>query len=75
MTDPLIRLQYSTESGEQRRVRLGPRDNCGCKWDCLVEERRDGAWTIVGHEVVTDVELEAPAAVVSDYGSSSFRGL
>ncbi|MFC6766040.1 hypothetical protein [Natrinema soli] len=74
MTDAQIALQYTPDSGDPRRVRLEPRDNCGCKWDRLVEERRDGVWAIVGHEIVADVGLEAPAAVVSDHGVTSFRG-
>ena len=70
--DGSIVLRYTPPSGNARRVRLEPA-GFG-EYDRIEEERRDGRWCVVGHEQVADVELEAPAAIVTGNPVSFYRG-
>ncbi|NKE37128.1 hypothetical protein GWG54_15120 [Natronococcus sp. JC468] len=70
--DSSITLRYTPREGNPRRIRLEPA-GFG-EYDRIVEERRDGRWCVVGHEQVDDVELEAPAAIVTGNPVSFYRG-
>ena len=70
--DGTIMLRYTPREGNPRRVRLEPA-GFG-EYDRIEEERRDGRWCVVGHEKVDDVELEAPAAIVTGRPVSFYRG-
>lgn len=72
MSDGSIVLRYTPEGENARRVRIEPRDDG--RWDRLVEERRSGTWHISGHEIVSQLELEAPAAIIADDPVTTYRG-
>ncbi|ELZ05320.1 hypothetical protein [Natrialba aegyptia] len=66
-----ITLRWTPPSGRPQRVRLEPRDACG--WLRVTEECRDGEWCETCEEIVADVGLEAPAAVIGG-GTNSNTG-
>lgn len=59
-----IELTWTGTDAVRRRIRLEERQSGG--WT-RVELRHNGAeWVASGHEIVSDVALESPAAVVRD---------
>lgn len=64
MPDGSIVLQWTGTDSRPRRIRLEPRAAGG--WT-RIEQRWSGEeWITTGREIVADVELEAPSAIVSD---------
>lgn len=54
-------IEYTTEAGNRRRLRLERRRPGG--WDRHVEEYSGGEWRPVGHEIVSDVDIQVDAGV------------
>lgn len=68
-----ITLRWTPPNARPRRIRLEPRAAGG--WTRIEQERTDeGEWRTVGQEIVADVELDAPAAIVSDRNPSVYHG-
>lgn len=64
MTDGPIVLRWTPPNARPRRIRLEPRAG---GWTRIEQERAlEGEWRTVGHEIVADVELEAPAAIIQN---------
>jgi len=68
-----ITLRWTPPNARPRRVRFEPRSPGG--WTRIEQERTtEGEWRTVGQEIVAGVELEAPAAIVSDRQPSVYHG-
>lgn len=66
-----ITLRWTPTDARPRKVVFEPRQIGGFhRLEC---EKRDDAWRLTGDEIVSDVGLESPAAIITG-GSSSFRG-
>ena len=65
-----ITLRWTGTDGRTHRIRLEPRSTGG--YD-RIEQRWNGEeWVTVGHEIVSDVSLESPAAII--HGGSATLG-
>lgn len=66
-----ITLRWTPPNARPRQLILEPRSTGG--WTRIEREWTGEEWRQVGQEIVSDVELEAPAAVVRD-GSPTLGG-
>lgn len=57
-----IEIAWTTPNARKRRLRFEPRATGG--HTRIEQELRAGEWHTVGQEIVADVGLEAPAAIV-----------
>jgi len=60
---PALRLQYTNEAGNRRRVSFYRRDPGG--WDRVIEERDGDTWRGVGGEIVAEPEVKVTVAGVA----------
>lgn len=61
MRDSIV-LRWTGEDADPRRVRFEPRDAGG--WTRIEQRHNGDEWLTVGREIVSDVALDAPAAVI-----------
>lgn len=71
MTDGSITLRWTPPNARPRKIVLEPRSVGG--YHRLEFEWDGDDWRLVGEEIVADVELEAPAAIVQN-GSPTLGG-
>lgn len=72
MTDDSITVRWTGADTSPRRLRFEPRSAGGYT---RIEERWSGdEWVPEGQEIVADVGLDAPAAVIVD-GNPTLRGV
>jgi len=57
-----ILVEYTDAASNRRRIRFERRRVGG--WDRIVEERDQGEWREVGHEIVADVAIESSSNLV-----------
>jgi len=65
-----LTLSWTPPNTRRRRVTFEPRPSGG--WERIEEEQHGDEWQTVGRELVADVDLEAPAAIMQ--GSRSWLG-
>ena len=71
-----VEIAWTPPSGRRRRLVFEPRSTGG--HTRIDQEFRDGEWVTTGQEIVANVDLEAPAAIMRggspDLGVHTFRG-
>ncbi|SEU01405.1 hypothetical protein [Natrinema hispanicum] len=70
MSQDGLSLSWAPPNARRRRITFEPWPSEG--WERIEEEQHGDEWQIVSREIVTDVDLEAPAAIMQ--GSQSWLG-